>query len=88
MVAIVDTRHGTLLGQWDINPLTTNGRAHAGVSKNGRTLYVASDATNEVVALDPRTGEVFWSMPIFQGGSWPATCWFVVGLRGFEPPTS
>lgn len=65
MVAIVDTRHDTLLEPWDIDRLTTNGRAHAGVfSKNGRTLYVASDATNEVVALDPRTGEVFWRMQV------------------------
>ena len=35
----------TLLGAWDTNPLTTNGRSHAGVfSKDGNTLYVASDA--------------------------------------------
>jgi outer membrane protein assembly factor BamB len=60
-VAVVDTRTDTLLGIWDTNPATINGRAHAGVfSPNGKILYVASDASNEVVALDPRTGEVFW----------------------------
>jgi DNA-binding beta-propeller fold protein YncE len=60
-VAVVETRTDTLLGPWDTNPDTTNGRAHAGVfSKNGRTLYVASDASNEVVALDPRTGAILW----------------------------
>ena len=67
MVAVVDTRTDTLLGPWDTNPdpAATSGRAHAGVfSPNGRTLYVASDATNEVIALDPRTGEVFWRMNV------------------------
>lgn len=62
-VAIVETRTDTLLGPWDTNPAATTGRAHAGVfSPNGRTLYVASDATNEVVALDPRTGEIRWRL--------------------------
>jgi DNA-binding beta-propeller fold protein YncE len=65
MVAVVDTRHDTLLGTWDINPATTNGRAHAGVfAPNGRTLYVASDASNEIVALDPRTGAVLWRLNV------------------------
>jgi PQQ-like domain len=65
MVAVVDTRTDTLLGPWDTNPATTNARAHAGVfSKNGRALYVASDATGEIVALDPRTGEIFWRMSV------------------------
>ena len=65
MVAVVDTRTDTLLGPWDTNPAATNGRAHAGVfSRDGTTLYVASDASNEVIALDPRTGEVFWRMNV------------------------
>jgi Lactonase, 7-bladed beta-propeller len=66
-VAVVDTRTDTLLGQWDTNPDpgATSGRAHAGVfSPNGRILYVASDASNEVVALDPRTGEIFWRLSV------------------------
>ena len=43
---------------WDTNAdPATNGRAHAGVfSPNGRLLYVASDASNEIVALDPQDG--------------------------------
>ena len=65
MVAVVDSRTDTLLGLWDTNPAATNGRAHAGVfSPNGRILYVASDASNEIVALDPRTGEVFWRLNV------------------------
>jgi outer membrane protein assembly factor BamB len=67
MVAVVDTRTDTPLGPWDTNPApgATSGRAHAGVfAPNGRTLYVASDATNEVIAIDPRTGEVFWRMNV------------------------
>jgi DNA-binding beta-propeller fold protein YncE len=64
-VAVVDTRTDTLLGPWDTNPATTNGRAHAGVfSPNGRVLYVASDASNEIVALDPRTGEILWRLTV------------------------
>jgi hypothetical protein len=65
MVAVVDTRDDTLLGPWDSNPLTTNGRVHAGVfSQDGNTLYLTSDASNEVIALDPHTGEVFWRMSV------------------------
>jgi DNA-binding beta-propeller fold protein YncE len=65
-VAVVDTRTDMLLGPWDTNPdpTATSGRAHAGVfSTDGTTLYVASDASNEVVALEPRTGRVIWRMP-------------------------
>jgi DNA-binding beta-propeller fold protein YncE len=65
MVAVIDTHDNTLLGPWDSNPLTTSGRVHAAVfSKNGHTLYLASDATNEVIAIDPYTGEIFWRMTV------------------------
>lgn len=65
MVAVVDTHDDVLLGPWDIDPLTTNGHVHAGVfSQDEHTLYLTSDATNEVVAIDPRTGEVFWRMTV------------------------
>jgi DNA-binding beta-propeller fold protein YncE len=65
MVALVDTSTDTLLGPWDTNPATTNGRAHAAAfSKDGATLYVASDASNEVIALDPYTGVVLWTMSV------------------------
>jgi streptogramin lyase len=64
-VAVVDTETNALLGPWDIDPATANGRAHAGVfSPNGRVLYVASDASNEIVALDPRTGELLWRVAV------------------------
>jgi DNA-binding beta-propeller fold protein YncE len=65
LVAVVDTHDDTLLGPWDSNPLTTNGRVHAGVfSKEGHTLYLASDTSNEVIAMDPYTGYVFWRMTV------------------------
>ena len=65
LVAVVETETDTLLGPWDTNPATTNARAHAAVfSRNGKTLYVASDASNEIVALDPRTGAIFWRMDV------------------------
>jgi 6-phosphogluconolactonase (cycloisomerase 2 family) len=64
-VAVVDTHDDTLLGPWDANPFTTNGRVHAGVFSNDeRTLYLANEGANEVVALDPRTGFVFWRMTV------------------------
>ena len=64
-----------LLGPWDSNPLTTNGRVHAGVfSKDGQTLFLASDASNEVIAMDPRTGFVLWRMSaVAQRTSWPSS---------------
>jgi DNA-binding beta-propeller fold protein YncE len=62
-VAVVDTHDDALLGPWDTNTLTTNGRVHAGVfSQDDHTLYLTSDASNEVFAIDPRSGEVFWRM--------------------------
>jgi DNA-binding beta-propeller fold protein YncE len=66
-VAVVDTDTDTLLGPWDTNPApgATSGRAHAAVfSPSGKILYVASDASNEIVALDPRTGEIFWRLNV------------------------
>ena len=33
-------------------------------SRDGKTLYVASDATSQVIALEPRTGEVLWRMDV------------------------
>jgi DNA-binding beta-propeller fold protein YncE len=65
LVGVVDTRTDTLLGPWDTNKDTTNGRAHAGVfSPDGKTLYVASDATDQLIALDPRTGDVLWRLDV------------------------
>ncbi len=64
-VAVVDTHSDLLLGPWDSNPATTNGRVHAAVfSHDGHILYLASDATNEVIAIDPRNGYVFWRMSV------------------------
>jgi DNA-binding beta-propeller fold protein YncE len=64
-VGVVDTRTDTLLGPWDTNGATTNGRAHAGVfSPDGNTLYVASDSTGEIIALDPWTGDPFWRLSV------------------------
>ncbi|HVD25050.1 MAG TPA: beta-propeller fold lactonase family protein [Gaiellaceae bacterium] len=64
-VAVVDTCSDELLGRWDINPDTVAGRAHAAVfSPDGRVLYVASDASNEIVALDPRSGEILWRLNV------------------------
>ena len=65
LVAVIDTHSDLLLGPWDSNPSTTNGRVHAAVfSHDGNTLYLASDASNEVIAIDPRTGFIFWRMSV------------------------
>jgi DNA-binding beta-propeller fold protein YncE len=67
-VAVVDTRDDTLLGPWDIkDPASTSPepRVHAGVfSQDANTLYLASDASNEVIAIEPRTGEILWRMNV------------------------
>ena len=65
LVAVIDTRDDSLLGPWDSNIDTINGRVHAGVfSKDGNTLYLANEGANEVVAIDPRTGFIFWRMTV------------------------
>ena len=65
LVAVIDTRDDSLLGPWDSNIDTINGRIHAAVfSKDGNTLYLANEGANEVVAIDPRTGFVFWRMTV------------------------
>ena len=65
LVAVIDTHDDTLLGPWDSNPLTTTGRVHAGVfSNDGNTLYLANEGANEVAAMDPLTGQVFWRMTV------------------------
>src|SRR5262245_7791188 len=65
LVAVIDTRDDSLLGKWDSNPDTINGRVHAAVfSKDGNVLYLANEGANEVDAIDPRTGFVFWRMPV------------------------
>lgn len=64
-VAVIDTHSDLVFGPWDINRLTTNGRVHAAVfSTDERTLYVTSDATSEVVAMDPLTGTVLWRVTV------------------------
>jgi DNA-binding beta-propeller fold protein YncE len=65
MVAVVDTSDDAVLGLWDSNPSTTNGRVHAAAfSQDSRTLYLASDASNEIIAIDPRTGFILWRMTV------------------------
>ena len=62
LVAVVDTRDDTLLGPWTA---TLRRRTAArGVFSKAATLYLASDATNEVIAMDPRTGAVLWRMSV------------------------
>lgn len=66
-VAVIDTSDDTLLGAWDVDPATTTGRIHAGVfSPDGNTLYLANEAGNELIALDPRSGLVAWRIPVPQ----------------------
>ena len=65
LVAVIDTHSDTLLGPWDSNGDSTSGRVHAGVfSKDGNTLYLANEGANEVDAIDPLTGTVFWRIPV------------------------
>lgn len=64
-VAVIDTSDDTLLGPWDSNPATTNGRVHAAVfSNDGNTLYLANEGANELLAMDPRSGVPLWKVSI------------------------
>ena len=63
-IGIIETSTDTLLGEWQasVNPAA---RSHAGVfSPDGETVYVAQDVGNELTALNPRSGEMLWSMPV------------------------
>jgi 6-phosphogluconolactonase (cycloisomerase 2 family) len=65
MVAVIDTRDDSLLGPWDTNPNTANGRVHAAVfSQDDNTLYLANEGANQLCAMDPRTGLVLWTMEV------------------------
>ena len=64
-VAVIDTHQDVLLGPWDSNTLTTNGRVHAGVFSNDeQTLYLTSDASNEIIAMEPWSGHVLWRLAV------------------------
>jgi DNA-binding beta-propeller fold protein YncE len=63
-IGIIDTQTDTLLGEW---PASANpaARSHAGVfSPDGDTVYVANEVVNELAALNPRTGELLWTMTV------------------------
>jgi DNA-binding beta-propeller fold protein YncE len=65
LVAVIDAHTNSLIGTWDSNPQTTTGRVHAGVfSNDGNSLYLANEGANELVAIDPLTGTVFWRMAV------------------------
>ena len=65
LVGVVDTHDDALVGLWDSDPETTTGRVHAAVfSPEGQTLYLVNDARNEVVAIDSRTGHIWWRMQV------------------------
>lgn len=66
-VAVIDTHDDSLLGPWHLGPSASGiqPRVHAGVfSTNESTLYLASDASSEVIVIDPRTGDVHWRLTV------------------------
>jgi DNA-binding beta-propeller fold protein YncE len=64
-LAVIETENDTLLGEWDSDSSTTNGRVHAGVfSQNAETVYLLNDATGKLIAMAPRTGTVLWAMDV------------------------
>ena len=64
-VAVVDARTDSLIGMWDSNPASADGRIHAAVFSNDeRTLYLASDTTGQVIAMDTLTGTVWWRLAV------------------------
>lgn len=63
-VGVIDTLTDTLLGEWEAST-NAAARAHAGVfSPDGRTLYVANEAVDELAAVDPRSGALLWTMTV------------------------
>ena len=64
-VAVIDTHDDVLIGQWDTNPANETGRIHAAVFSNDEsTIFLANEAGNQVIAMDPLTGTVFWRLAV------------------------
>jgi hypothetical protein len=64
-VAVIDTRDDTIVGRWDSNPDHESGRIHAAVFSNDEsTMYLANEAGGQVIAMDPRTGTVYWRLAV------------------------
>ena len=64
-VGVIDARQDTPLGAWDSLSVDNRGRIHAAVfSADETALYLASDASNEVIAMNPRTGRVLWRLEV------------------------
>jgi DNA-binding beta-propeller fold protein YncE len=65
LVAVIDARTDLLVGVWDSDPAATAARIHAAAFSNDEhTLYLASDTTGEVIAMDTRTGVVLWRLAV------------------------
>jgi hypothetical protein len=63
-VAVIDTQQDRI-GIWDSLSSENRGRIHAAVfSADESALYLASDASNEVIAMNPRTGSVLWRLEV------------------------
>jgi DNA-binding beta-propeller fold protein YncE len=65
-VLVIDTRDDTPM-RWDTDTAQghESGRIHAAVFSNDEsTLYLANEAGNQVIAMDPRTGTVFWRLDV------------------------
>jgi DNA-binding beta-propeller fold protein YncE len=63
-IGIIDTKTDTLLGEWQASA-DPAARSHAGVfSPDGNTVYVANEVVSELAALNPRTGELLWTMTV------------------------
>lgn len=65
-VGVIDARTDEVVGEWNASasPLA---RTHAAAfSNDGKTLYAANDVTNELTAVDARTGELLFSIPVPQ----------------------
>jgi outer membrane protein assembly factor BamB len=65
-VLVIDTQDDTSM-RWDTDtaPGHESGRIHAAVFSNDEsTLYLADEAANRVIAMDPRTGTVFWRLGV------------------------
>lgn len=63
-VGVIDARTDEIVGEWaaSASPLA---RTHASaLSTDARTVYAANDVTNEITAVDTRSGELLFSIPV------------------------
>ncbi len=65
-VGVIDTATDRKIATFEASP-DPRARTHAvWPSPDGRTLYVTNEVTNDIAAIDTRSGQLLWNLPVGQ----------------------